>query len=45
MHAAEALHGDLGMVTKDDVLIAISYSGAAAELLTIFLLPNAWAVP
>lgn len=36
MHAAEALHGDLGMVTKDDVLIAISYSGAAAELLTIF---------
>lgn len=36
MHAAEALHGDLGMVTKDDVLIAISYSGAASELLTIF---------
>ncbi|WP_298051589.1 KpsF/GutQ family sugar-phosphate isomerase [uncultured Paenalcaligenes sp.] len=36
MHAAEALHGDLGMVTKDDVLIAISYSGAATELLTIF---------
>lgn len=36
MHAAEALHGDLGMITKDDVLIAISYSGTAAELLTIF---------
>lgn len=35
MHAAEALHGDLGMVTKDDVVIAISYSGAAAELFTI----------
>lgn len=35
MHAAEALHGDLGMITKDDVLIAISYSGAAVELLTI----------
>lgn len=35
MHAAEALHGDLGMLTKDDVLIAISYSGTATELLTI----------
>ena len=36
MHAAEALHGDLGMITADDVIIAISYSGAAAELSTIF---------
>ena len=27
VHAAEALHGDLGMVTSEDVLIAISYSG------------------
>lgn len=35
MHAAEALHGDLGMITPQDVIIAISYSGAAAELLTI----------
>jgi len=35
MHAAEALHGDLGMITKDDVIIAISYSGAASELLTV----------
>lgn len=35
MHAAEALHGDLGMITADDVLIAISYSGTAAELSTI----------
>lgn len=35
MHAAEALHGDLGMVTKADVLMAISYSGTATELLTI----------
>lgn len=35
MHAAEALHGDLGMVTKHDVLIAISYSGAASELFSI----------
>lgn len=35
VHAAEAAHGDLGMVTEHDVLIAISYSGESAELLTI----------
>ncbi|MGN6580100.1 MAG: KpsF/GutQ family sugar-phosphate isomerase [Bordetella sp.] len=35
VHAAEAVHGDLGMITADDVLIALSYSGTGAELLTI----------
>lgn len=35
VHAAEAAHGDLGMITKDDVLIAISYSGESSELLAI----------
>ena len=35
VHAAEAAHGDLGMITSDDVLIAISYSGKSDELLTI----------
>ncbi|WP_312436577.1 KpsF/GutQ family sugar-phosphate isomerase [Achromobacter sp.] len=35
VHAAEAVHGDLGMITRDDVLIAISYSGSGEELLTI----------
>ena len=35
MHAAEAAHGDLGMITADDVLIAISYSGSGEELLKI----------
>jgi arabinose-5-phosphate isomerase len=35
LHPAEASHGDLGMVTKDDVVLAISYSGETAELLTI----------
>lgn len=35
VHAAEAVHGDLGMITRDDVLIAISYSGSGQELLTI----------
>lgn len=35
VHAAEAAHGDLGMITRADVLMALSYSGATAELLTI----------
>lgn len=32
LHAAEALHGDIGVVTRDDVTIAISYSGETKEL-------------
>jgi arabinose-5-phosphate isomerase len=32
VHPAEASHGDLGMVTKDDVIIALSWSGETAEL-------------
>jgi arabinose-5-phosphate isomerase len=35
LHPAEASHGDLGMVAKGDVVLAISYSGETAELLTI----------
>ncbi len=35
VHAAEAAHGDLGMITKDDVVIGISYSGESNELLTL----------
>jgi arabinose-5-phosphate isomerase len=35
VHAAEAAHGDLGMITGSDVLVALSYSGETAELLTI----------
>jgi len=35
VHAAEALHGDLGMITEHDVLIAISNSGEASEFLAI----------
>ena len=41
MHAAEALHGDLGMITKQDVVIAISYSGQAQELVTVLTVPGA----
>jgi arabinose-5-phosphate isomerase len=35
VHPAEASHGDLGMVTRDDVFIALSNSGATEELMTI----------
>lgn len=35
VHPAEASHGDLGMVTHDDVFIALSNSGESAELLAI----------
>ncbi|EAL1024798.1 KpsF/GutQ family sugar-phosphate isomerase [Campylobacter coli] len=35
IHPGEALHGDLGMLTPDDVLIAISNSGETEEILKI----------
>lgn len=39
LHAAEATHGDLGVIVPGDILIALSYSGEGQELLTI--LPTA----
>ncbi|MFT7861037.1 MAG: KpsF/GutQ family sugar-phosphate isomerase [Sulfurimonas sp.] len=35
LHPTEALHGDLGMVGHDDVVLAISYSGESEELSSI----------
>lgn len=35
MHPVEAFHGDLGMLKKEDVLMAISYSGETEELLKL----------
>lgn len=35
MHPVEARHGDLGLLQKDDLLIAISYSGETEELLAV----------
>lgn len=35
MHPGEAFHGDLGMITQDDLLLLISYSGETDELLKI----------
>ncbi len=38
LHPAEAMHGDLGMVSSNDVIIAISFSGESDEIVRI--LPN-----
>ena len=38
LHPAEAMHGDLGMVSSNDVVIAISFSGESDEIVKI--LPN-----
>jgi len=35
MHPAEAMHGDLGVIRSDDVVIALSYSGETDELLRL----------
>jgi arabinose-5-phosphate isomerase len=35
VHPAEAQHGDLGMISRDDVVIALSHSGESAELVDI----------
>ena len=35
VHAAEASHGDLGMVTRDDVFLALSNSGESSEIMAI----------
>jgi arabinose-5-phosphate isomerase len=35
MHPAEASHGDLGMITASDTLLAVSYSGETQEIVTI----------
>ena len=45
LHPAEASHGDLGMLAKGDVVLAISYSGETAEFLTILPLIKRMATP
>jgi arabinose-5-phosphate isomerase len=35
LHAAEAVHGDLGVVQTDDVVVALSYSGETEELIRL----------
>src|SRR4030081_1769616 len=35
MHPAEAIHGDLGVIQSDDVVVALSYSGETDEILRL----------
>lgn len=45
VHPGEASHGDLGMITRDDVVLALSNSGETAELLTILPLIKRLGIP
>ncbi|TAJ54931.1 MAG: KpsF/GutQ family sugar-phosphate isomerase [Nevskiaceae bacterium] len=45
VHPGEASHGDLGMITRQDVVIAISNSGETAEVLTILPIIKRLGVP
>ena len=44
VHAAEAGHGDLGMITGDDTILAISYSGESQEILMMLPIVRALGV-
>ena len=35
LHPGEAFHGDLGMISKEDIVVALSYSGETDEILKI----------
>lgn len=45
VHPGEANHGDLGMITRGDVAIAISNSGRSAEIMTLVPLLKQLAIP
>ena len=45
VHPAEANHGDLGMITRDDVVLAISNSGEAPELANLVLFTRRFDIP
>jgi len=45
LHPAEASHGDLGMITKGDVLILLSNSGETPELVNIISYAKRFRVP
>ena len=45
VHSTEALHGDAGMVTSDDVVMAISHSGKTAEVLRFVQVLNHRNIP
>ncbi len=45
VHPAEASHGDLGMVTVDDVILALSWSGESAELRSLVEYSRRFRIP
>ncbi|MYM64636.1 KpsF/GutQ family sugar-phosphate isomerase [Pseudomaricurvus sp. HS19] len=45
VHPGEASHGDLGMITRDDVVIGISNSGSSAEVVTLLPLLKRMGIP
>ena len=45
LHPTESLHGDLGIVSKDDVILAISKSGNSDEFYTLIPLFKRWDIP
>lgn len=45
VHPAEAQHGDMGMVTRDDVVVALSNSGGSAEIVSLLPLFKRLGVP
>jgi len=45
MHPAEASHGDLGVISKDDVLLVLSYSGETQELFSMLNYAKRFGVP
>ena len=45
VHPSEASHGDLGMITKDDIILALSWSGETTELTNIITYARRFRVP
>lgn len=45
VHPSEASHGDLGMITRDDVILALSWSGETVELKNIITFSRRFTVP
>ena len=45
VHAAEASHGDLGMITADDVILALSWSGEQPEMKNLITYSTRFRIP
>lgn len=45
VHPGEASHGDLGMITKDDAILALSWSGESVELQNVITYAKRFTIP